>query len=153
MKIDLGCGRIKKEGFFGIDVQALEGVDLVADCNNPIPLEDNCADEIHAKDFLEHINNDKRIHIMTEIWRLLKPNGYLYSITPSTDGRGAFQDPTHFSFWNVNSFLYYTDDAHRRLYDIKCKFDVVELYTTPKNSLGVCYVVATLKAIKDSNYA
>ena len=28
---------------------------------------------------------------------------------PSTDGRGAWQDPTHVSFWNEHSFWYYTD--------------------------------------------
>ena len=27
---------------------------------------------------------------------------------PSTDGRGAWMDPTHISYWNENSFLYYT---------------------------------------------
>ena len=32
----------------------------------------------------------------------------LATLTPSTDGRGAFQDPTHVSFWNSNSFWYYT---------------------------------------------
>jgi len=149
LKIDLGCGRRKKEGFFGIDCQELEGVDLVCDCNNIIPLEDNIAEEINAVDFLEHVNNDKRIHIMNEVWRLLKHDGIFTSITPSTDGRGAFQDPTHYAFWNQNSFLYYTDDGHRNLYGIKAKFNVIELRTSPKNEFGVCYVIATLKAVKN----
>lgn len=30
---------------------------------------------------------------------------------PSTDGRGAWQDPTHVSFWNENSFWYYTQSS------------------------------------------
>ncbi len=149
LKIDLGCGRRKKEGFFGIDCQELEGVDMVCDCNHVIPIEDNVADEINAVDFLEHINNDKRIHIMTEVWRLLKHGGVFTSITPSSDGRGAFQDPTHFSFWNENSFWYYTDDGHRRLYDIKPKFEVIELRTTPLDAHHICHVVAKLKAIKN----
>jgi predicted SAM-dependent methyltransferase len=148
MKIDLGCGSRKKEGMFGIDCQGFGCVDLVCNCNEIIPLDSNCASEIHANDFLEHINNDKRIHIMNEIWRLLKSGGIFYSFTPSTDGRGAFQDPTHFSFWNQNSFYYYTDDQHRLLYNIKCKFDLLECFTTEKNDIGVCWVIAKLKAIK-----
>lgn len=148
MKIDLGCGRNKKQGCFGIDCQSLPGVDLVCDCNQRIPLDDSVADEIFASDFLEHINNDKRIHIMSEIWRLLKPDGILISITPSTDGRGAFQDPTHYSFWNENSFWYYTKDDHRRLYGIVPKFSVISLFTTPMNEYNVCWVHATLKAVK-----
>ena len=39
MRIDIGCGRRKKEGFFGIDCQELDGVDLVCDCNETIPLD------------------------------------------------------------------------------------------------------------------
>ena len=149
MKIDLGCGR-RKAGpdWFGIDCQALEGVDLVHDCNTPIPLEDRIADVINATDFLEHIENHNRIRIMHEIWRLLKPNGVLVSHTPSTDGRGAFQDPTHFSFWNQNSFYYYTNDAYRALYSIVPKFDVISLYTTKPDHDLVVYVHAELRAVK-----
>jgi predicted SAM-dependent methyltransferase len=148
MKIDLGCGRRKVEGYYGIDCQALDGVDLVCDCNSAIPLGSDIASCIRAFDFLEHIANDKRIHIMSEIWRLLKPDGIFISMTPSTDGRGAFQDPTHYSFWNENSFWYYTDDEHRALYDIKPKFEPIAISTTPKNASGICYVMATLKAVK-----
>jgi len=148
MKIDLGCGRRKADGYYGIDCQMLSGVDLVCDCNRVIPLPDNVACEVRAFDFLEHVRNDKRIHIMGEIWRILKPGGLFQSMTPSTDGRGAFQDPTHFSFWNQNSFWYFTDDAHRALYDIKPKFSIEHLYTTPIDSLGICYVMAGLRCVK-----
>ena len=149
MIIDLGCGSRKKNpDWFGIDCQDFAGVDLRCDCNKPIPLDDNCADEIHATDFLEHVYNDKRIHIMTEIWRLLKPGGLLISSTPSTDGRGAFQDPTHYAFWNENSFMYFTNDGYRILYNIKPKFDIVTIETTPLNREQVCWVNATLRAVK-----
>lgn len=148
MKIDLGCGRRKKQGYFGVDCQQLDGVDLVCDCNQIIPLDDSIADEIQASDFLEHINNDKRIHIMSEIWRILKPNGLFISSTPSTDGRGAFQDPTHYSFWNQNSFQYYTCDTHRALYDIKPKFEIMHITTSPMTQDNICWVIAILKAIK-----
>ena len=149
MKIDMGCGRRKRPGYFGIDCQQLDGVDLVCDCNGPIPLPDNCADEIIAYDFLEHVNNDKRIHIITEIWRMLKPGGMFISLTPSTDGRGAFQDPTHYAFWNQNSFLYYTEDILRELYTIIPKFEIVHLSTTPAYPPQlICHVDAKLKAIK-----
>jgi glycosyltransferase involved in cell wall biosynthesis len=149
MKIDLGCGSRKRgPDWVGFDCQKLPGVDVVGDANERIPFEDNVADEVAAFDFLEHVHNDKRIHIMHEIWRILKPGGILTSFTPSTEGRGAFQDPTHYAFWNENSFLYYTDDAHRKLYSIVPKFDVVSIKTTPMNHLQVCYVEAVLRAVK-----
>lgn len=150
IKIDLGCGSRKREGAIGFDCQALEGVDVVGDANEVLPFPDNYTDHIYAYDFLEHVNNDKRIHIMSEIWRILKHGGILESFTPSTDGRGAFMDPTHYSFWNQWSFLYYCDDAYRRLYDIKPKFDIIQLYTTPKTQMEICHVVAVLKAVKEN---
>jgi predicted SAM-dependent methyltransferase len=149
MKIDLGCGRRKRLGYFGVDCQSLPGVDLVCDCNEVIPLPDNSAEEIIAHDFLEHVRIDRRIHIMTEVWRLLKPNGFFISSTPNAaQGQGFYQDPTHFSPWCKNSFLYYSDDAHRALYGIKAKFEILSLEVTPLNSLDVSYVKATLRCVK-----
>jgi len=149
MKINLGCGRNIMPGYFNVDCQELPGVDLVCDCNLPIPLDDNIADEIVADDFLEHINNDKRIHIISEIWRILKPGGILRSYTPSTDGRGAFQDPTHYSFWNENSFMYYIYDQWRQLYSIVPKFEVIELNTkVTDEGLKISHVTAVLRAVK-----
>ena len=150
LRIDLGCGRRKQPGWFGIDCQQLEGVDLACDCNEIIPMPDNCAAEIRAFDFLEHINNNKRIHIMTEIWRMLKRGGIFTSFTPSTDGRGAYQDPTHYSFWNQNSFWYYSMDNCRALYGIVPKFDIVSLSTTPMDASQVCHVNAVLRAVKET---
>lgn len=148
MKIDLGCGKNKKEGFFGIDIQNFPDVDLVCDCNQRIPLDDNVADEIHANDFLEHLQNDKRIHIISEIWRILKPGGLFYSYTPSTDCRGAYQDPTHYSFWNENSFKYYIIDEYRDQYNLLPKFEAIELRTTVMDKNKVCFVKASLKSVK-----
>jgi SAM-dependent methyltransferase len=48
------------------------------------------------------------LQTMKEIHRCLRHGGWAIIEVPSTDGRGAFQDPTHVSFWNSNSFWYYT---------------------------------------------
>lgn len=45
---------------------------------------------------------------MRHLWRILAHGGMAFITVPSTDGRGAFQDPRHKSFWNENSFWYYT---------------------------------------------
>ena len=63
--------------------------------------EDNSFGVVRAVDMLEHLKDQQRT--MAEIHRILVPGGFLVSSTPSTDGRGAFQDPTHVSFWNENS--------------------------------------------------
>ena len=54
----------------------------------------------------------------------------LLSMTPSSDGRGAYQDPTHVAFYNENSFWYYTDTQYRASCPRSpAKFQVVRLVT------------------------
>jgi O-antigen biosynthesis protein len=103
LKIDLCGGFSKPDGYLSID---LEDGDITADLNQGIPLADNSVGVVRAHDALEHIKDQQ--HIMKEIHRVLAPGGLLLSSTPSTDGRGAWQDPTHVSFWNQNSFWYWT---------------------------------------------
>jgi SAM-dependent methyltransferase len=108
MQIDLGCGIHKPEGFVGVDRYPAAGVDRIADLNQRFPFASNSADRVRAHDVIEHLAD--RIHTMNEIWRVCKPGGIVDILVPSTDGRGAFQDPTHVSFWNLNSFFYYSID-------------------------------------------
>ena len=103
MKIDLGGGLHPRPGYSTID---LEGGDISWDLNNGIPLNNNSVGVLNASHILEHLRNP--VHIMAEIHRVLCDGGWAMIEVPSTDGRGAFQDPTHVSFWNENSFWYYT---------------------------------------------
>jgi len=145
IRLNLGCGFNKIPGLTNIDCDRRVNPDLLCDIENGLPFEDSTVDEIFAKDFLEHIHPDKVIFVIEEIYRVLKPKGKFESITPSTDGRGAFQDPTHRSFWNINSWLYYTDDAHRSFYNINAKFEVLMLVDFVGNErLKVIYTQAVL---------
>lgn len=104
LKIDLCGGHNPPKGYKSIDIQ---NSDIIHDLNKaPWPLPDNSVGIVRASDALEHLRDP--ITSMKEIYRILAPGGMLLSHTPSTDGRGAFQDPTHVSFWNENSFWYYT---------------------------------------------
>lgn len=123
IKLNLGCGERKLNGWINIDIREEVNPDLLYDIEKGLPYKDNSVDDIRAWDFLEHISNEKKMFVIEEIYRVLKPNGIFEFFIPSTDGRGAFQDPTHKSFWNKNSWLYYYDDEHRSLYGIKAKFE------------------------------
>lgn len=93
---------------------------------NPAGLKDNSVGVIRAFDAIEHLKSP--IHTMNEAYRVLAPGGFLFIQVPSTDGRGAFQDPTHVSFWNENSFWYYTRASHARyIPDFKGRFQLAKL--------------------------
>ena len=128
MQINLGCGDKRIEDHINIDIRQSPAVDLIADCLH-LPFEDGSIDAVRAFDFLEHVPNDKRIAIIEEIWRVLKDNGVFEHLTPSTDGRGAFQDPTHLSFWNINSWFYFCPFlVHgERYYGIRAAFTPYKL--------------------------
>lgn len=100
------------------------------------------------------VRNPKRrygiIHFMNEAFRVLKPNGRLDCLIPSTDGRGWAQDPTHVSYWNENSLLYFTDPAYMGLYPhlIKCKYRPLKVVTTVRNALDVSWIHFVAEADK-----
>jgi SAM-dependent methyltransferase len=126
MKLNLGSCDREFPGYTSVDI--CPPADIIADLARPWPWEDSSIDEIRAYDIIEHLPNKQ--HTMNEAWRVLRPGGRFDIDVPTTDGRGAWQDPTHVSYWNRNSFLYYTaGDAHRerfgRHYGVHARFKVV----------------------------
>lgn len=152
VRIDLGCGPWKADGFIGVDIAPGPGVDVVADLTQRFPFADSSVDLLRAHDVIEHLEN--RIHTMNEIWRICKPNGTVDIRVPSTDGRGAFQDPTHVSFWNINSFKYYCVEFPNYLklshiYGFRGAFSIESLSEEVSED-QVIHVKAKLKAIKQT---
>jgi len=105
MRINLGCSDRTLSGYENVDIVPGPGVDVVADLRETWPWEDSSVEEVVAWDIIEHLPD--KIHTMNELWRVLVPGGLAKIEVPTTDGTGAFQDPTHVSFWNERSFLYY----------------------------------------------
>ncbi len=142
----LGC----PEGYRSID---LADADLIHDVTKGLPFEDSSVGIIRAYDLLEHIPPPHVVPLMNEIHRVLAPGGWLLSRTPSTDGRGAFQDPTHVSFWNQNSFWYYTKkELAVYVPAVKCRFQGTRVWTEfPSDwhrANQIPYVYADLCALK-----
>ena len=88
--------------------------------HKPWPLKDNSVGVIKAAHILQLVE-DKEF-IMAELWRVLDDKGWAFVEVPSTDGRGAFQDPRHKSFWNENSFWYWTKKTHAKFINTPVKF-------------------------------
>ena len=107
LKIDLcSCDNVP-EGYTGVDKRKLNDSDILFDLDEPNwPFDDGSVGIFRGNDAVEHLKNP--INTMSEIYRCLADFGWAMIEVPSTDGRGAFQDPTHVSFWNSNNFWYYT---------------------------------------------
>jgi ubiquinone/menaquinone biosynthesis C-methylase UbiE len=105
MKLDLGCGSSCSKDYVGVDIRPFPGVEVVTDLSKRWPFDDNSIEAIKASHIVEHLPDP--LFTMSEAYRVLKPGCLIEIDVPSSNGMGAFQDPTHKSFWNINSFLYY----------------------------------------------
>lgn len=129
MNLNLGCADDIRAGYVNVDLFPYEGIDIIEDLSAPDWIwSTSTIDEILAFDIIEHLPN--KINTMNECWRILKPGGVLNIVVPTTNGTGAFQDPTHVSYWNRRSFLYYEygniyRDRFAAAYGIKAAFRVI----------------------------
>lgn len=122
-KLNIGCGRLRKDGYIGIDrVQFIDGngnecVDIVLDVErNRLPFPDNSCAHILVENILEHIgfhtdNPDKQealIFFLNECHRALNEDGLLEGNVPPFPSNGAIRDITHKRFFVKESFDYLT---------------------------------------------
>lgn len=129
--LDLGCGAVprnpyRRDQLFGVDIRCsadsasnIHAANLTVD---PIPFEDSQFDSVSAFDFFEHIprifptpdGKSTRfpfVELMNEVYRVLKPGGLLYALTPAYPATEAFQDPTHVNIISESTHLYFTGIA------------------------------------------
>lgn len=111
LKLDLGCGPNKREGFLGVDQFPFDGkVDIVTDLRKPWPWTDSSVDEIHCSHFIEHLTNFdekwERVHFFNELWRILKPEAKATLIFPHWCSARYYGDPTHKEPFSEMGFWY-----------------------------------------------
>ena len=107
---------------------------------------------VKAYDVLQRI--PRRAEFFNECYRVLAHAGLILTATPSTDGRGAYQDPSATALYNENSFLYLTNaELRAAVPGLVGRFQVSYLGTSfPSQAHAddlVPYVDANLLAVKD----
>jgi predicted SAM-dependent methyltransferase len=150
LRLNLGCSDAHRKGWLNVDL--CEPADVVADLSELWPWATSTVDEIAAWDIFEHLPS--KLRTMNEAHRVLKPGGRLDLRVPTTDGRGAFQDPTHVSFWTPNDLFYWCENyaewqRFHVAYGITARFKVVECDDPAKEyPHRVKYLHAILEAVK-----
>jgi len=108
LRIDIGSGPRPRPGFYGLDREAAEGVDIVADLNQPLDLlPDNCAEHVFSSHSLEHI--DDLLLAVREIHRIVRPGGLVEIIAPHFSNPYYYSDPTHVRFFGLYTMSYFVD--------------------------------------------
>lgn len=111
IKLNLGCGDVKEEGFIGIDQFPSPATDIIRDLEKGLPFCDNSAIEIKVDSVLEHIKDLQ--FFMNECWRVLRSDGIMKGIVPHADSNGAKRDPTHVRQFVSDTFDYFTGNVER----------------------------------------
>ncbi|HLO64329.1 MAG TPA: hypothetical protein VK165_15330, partial [Azonexus sp.] len=98
LKLNLGCGRRKREGFVNVDSQAGCQPDLVLDLEKtPWPWPDDSVDEIDLIHVLEHLGQAPEVYlgVMKELWRVCCDGARIRIMVPHPRSDDFLNDPTH----------------------------------------------------------
>ncbi len=83
MRLHLGCGTKKLEGWINIDSVAACRPDVVHDISRPLPYADSTVNEILAEDLLEHFDKYLRFIVFAQWARVLKIGGKITIQVPN----------------------------------------------------------------------
>ena len=107
VKLNIGAGPNKMEGFISIDTIKFNDDIVVCNCGTEAwPYEDNSVDEVHCSHMIEHLTAPERIHFINELYRVLKPNAKATIIAPHWASCRAYGDLTH-QWPPVSEFWFY----------------------------------------------
>ena len=128
--LDLGSGSSLRNPFHADEVIGTDQSDLfrqpnIVVCNlgfEALPFPQNHFDSVSAFDLLEHIPRQSVdfktgqstfpfIFLMSEIHRVLKPEGVFLALTPAYPSKHAFEDPTHVNYIGENTHSFFCNEG------------------------------------------
>lgn len=108
IKLNIGGGSTKREGYFNIDIVELPEVDIVANLNEPLSLlPDNSVERVYTCHVLEHVSN--LLGLMEELHRVCAADAELEIIVPHFSNPLYYSDPTHVRPWGIYTIAYFMD--------------------------------------------
>lgn len=119
-RLNIGCGHSllpAKDGWTNLDCSDKVGADIVFDLNTIeqgflLPYQDETFDFMLMSHVLEHL--PRPLPIMEELWRVAKHGCELIVRVPYGSSDIAFEDPTHYRQYFLNSFSYFGQPAYAR---------------------------------------
>jgi hypothetical protein len=104
VRLNLGCGNTRLDGFIGLDLHPCAGADVVGSLLS-LPLVDGCAEEVLLDNVIEHVLDIPAL--LAEVRRVCKPGARVKIVTPHFTSLASWRDPTHLhhlSFFSMEHF-------------------------------------------------
>lgn len=116
----MNVGRTEWNDLVTMDFDPNCGADVWQDLNiTPWPFGYNTFDEVHAYCVLEHLGRqgdyESFFDIFAEIYRILKPGGFLFAYCPSLTSRWLWGDPSHTRVISVESLTFLSQKSYEQV--------------------------------------
>ncbi len=106
LRFDFGSGPNPRKGCYSIDQFQLDGVDIIADLNEPLEsLPDNCAEYVFSSHAMEHV--EQLLPLIAELHRITRPEGLIEIVVPHFSNPLAYSDPTHVRYFGLYTMNYF----------------------------------------------
>jgi len=167
--IGAGSSRVKKlalagaeqwSGLVTLDGEASHGPDVLHDLTKlPLPFMPNTASEIHAYDVMEHVGQqgDWRFWFAqwSDFWRILKPGGVFFGISPDVSSPWAWGDPGHTRIMTGEAMTFLHQPSYDKQVGVTAMTDYRSIYRADYDPMRLSITddkqfVYILQAVKPS---
>lgn len=127
MKIDLGCGNDKKQGYTGLNYPETSDSDIVHDLTNfPYPIDDDSVHRVYCDNVLEHFDREEVSEIMGEIVRICEDGAVVEICVPHYLHKNSAAG-NHKSCYSSESFNCYLESHDYPVKDIPQNFRLISV--------------------------
>jgi SAM-dependent methyltransferase len=111
LRLDIGSGVRKREGFIGVDVSPGASVDVRGDLEKGLPFKDDTFSEVWMNHVFEHLTDP--VAAMEEVWRVCKHGATVEIRGPHFSMPSlVWGDPTHKRGLSLTTFQYFNGSCH-----------------------------------------
>lgn len=146
MKLNLGCGFAKKDGFVNVDSWAGCTPDIVCDLENEVwPFEDNSVEFVLFDHSMEHMGEttNQFFHVLKELYRVCKHDAEIEINVPHPQNRLFTNDPTHVRAIYPETLGMFSMEINKRCVDTGAKNSKLAM------QLGVDFHITGINYIPD----
>ena len=110
MKLNIGCGNKRVEGYLGVDKFRCDAADYICDIENEkLPFEDNTIAGIILDNAIEHFYDIPKV--INELVRVSRKGTTIKIITPHFSSLKSWIDPTHLHHLSYFSFDHFERES------------------------------------------
>ena len=105
LRLNLGCGGKRLDGFVGVDRYPTPAVDVLADLGATLPFADGTVAEVMLDNVIEHMPDIPAL--MREMHRICRHDARIVIRTPHFTSLSSWRDPTHLhhlSYFSMDHF-------------------------------------------------